>query len=90
VNSNLNDWAEQHILLLNMSLTVIKGNPNSHKKLWASYTNSIINTISSRCDNVIFILLGNDAKKKKKCGGKHSLPPYLGRGVIHPFTKKIN
>jgi len=63
VNSNLNDRAEQYILLLNTSLTVIKGNPNSHKKLWASYTNSIINTISSRCDNVIFILLGDDAKK---------------------------
>lgn len=64
-NPNLTDWAEQNILLLNTALTVLEGKSNSHKKLWDVYTNNIIKIISEKCDKIIFILLGNDAKKKK-------------------------
>lgn len=66
INSDLTDWAEQKILLLNTALTVIDGKSNSHKKIWEKFTNQVIKIISEKCDNIIFILLGNDAKNKKK------------------------
>ena len=39
---------------------------NSHKKIWKEFTNELINIISSRYNNIIFILWGNDAKSIKK------------------------
>jgi uracil-DNA glycosylase len=65
-NGDLTRWAEQGVLLLNTSLTVFQGNPNSHQKIWANYTDCIINQISEQYDNIIFILWGNFAKSKKK------------------------
>ena len=35
--TNLMDWAEQGILLLNASLTVLSGKSNSHKKIWLPF-----------------------------------------------------
>jgi uracil-DNA glycosylase len=66
INSDLTDWAEQKILLLNTALTVIDGKSNSHKKIWENFTDQVIKIISEKCDNIIFILLGNYAKNKKK------------------------
>ena len=70
---DLTDWAEQGVLLLNTALSVREYNSNSHQKIWKKYTDAIIKEISDKRDGVVFILWGNDAKRKKELidEGKH-------------------
>ena len=64
-SGNLTSWAEQGVLLINSVLTVRKHNANSHKgKGWETFTDEIIKKINEKKENVIFVLWGNDAKKK--------------------------
>lgn len=65
-HGDLTRWAKQGILLLNTSLTVFKGHPNSHQKFWSEYTDGLIKEISDKYPNIIFMLWGNFAKSKKK------------------------
>ncbi len=66
-HGDISRWnREEKILLLNTALTVINGKSNSHKKQWEKITDRIIKKISKKCESVIFILLGNNAKKKIK------------------------
>ena len=66
VGSDLTRWAEQGVLLLNASLTVIKKKPNSHSGLgWHAITDSIIETIAQHKTNVVFMLWGAFAQKKQ-------------------------
>ena len=59
------DWAKQGILMLNTSLTVEEGKPNSHsKKGWTIFTDKIIEKLNEREKPVIFILWGNNARDK--------------------------
>ena len=63
----LDDWAEQGVLLLNATLTVKAHSPNSHKDLgWEQFTNFIIKEISDRKENVVFVLWGAFAQKKEE------------------------
>ncbi len=65
-NGYLVDWAKQGVLLLNTSLTVREGEANSHSKIgWEIFTDNIIKKLNEREEPVIFILWGNNAKKKK-------------------------
>ena len=64
--TDFTDLAEQEILFLNCALTVEQSKPGSHLKLWEPYTDFIINYISENCNNVIFVLWGGYAKRKKK------------------------
>ena len=65
VESDLSRWAVQGVLLLNASLTVIAGQPNSHAGLgWHQLTDDIIETISRKKNNVVFMLWGAFAQKK--------------------------
>lgn len=65
-SGSLMKWAEQGVLLLlNSSLTVCSGKANSHAgKGWEKITYEIIQQISSRKDNVVFMLWGAFAQKK--------------------------
>ena len=65
-SKDLTDWAEQGVLLLNTALTVRQFNSNTHGKQWVNFTNKIIEYISDEMENIVFILWGNDAKKRKK------------------------
>lgn len=72
--TDLTDWAEQGVLLLNASLTVIAKRPNSHADLgWHALTDNIIQTISLKRENVVFMLWGAFAQKKAALidGSKH-------------------
>lgn len=63
----LDDWAEQGVLLLNATLTVKAHEPNSHKDLgWEKFTNFIIKEISDKKENVVFVLWGAFAQKKEE------------------------
>ncbi|EDP70805.1 uracil-DNA glycosylase [Flavobacteriales bacterium ALC-1] len=66
-SGNLMPWADQGVLLLNATLTVRAHQAASHQKMgWEQFTDAIIKTISSEKTNVIFLLWGGFAKKKKK------------------------
>lgn len=65
-NGDLTAWAKQGVLLLNATLTVREGLANSHSKIgWENFTDGVIKTLSARRDPIIFILWGNNARKKK-------------------------
>lgn len=70
---DLTHWAEQGVLLINSALSTVVGRPKSHTKIWASYVNSLIQTISKRKSEIngvkfrkIFMLWGRDAQFRKK------------------------
>lgn len=66
-NTDLTDWAEQGILLLNTILTVEKDKAFSHRgKGWEIFTDKIIEKLNEKDDPIVFILWGNAARSKKK------------------------
>ncbi len=65
-HANLRYWAEQGVLLLNATLTVRANQAGSHQgKGWEQFTNAVIQNISKRKKNVVFLLWGNYARAKK-------------------------
>lgn len=63
--SYLNNWVNQGVILLNSSLTVKKGEPNSLLDFgWEKVTDLIINYINNNTTNCVFMLWGNFAKQK--------------------------
>lgn len=64
-NSDLSDWAEQGVLLLNTALTVEKNSPNSHKDLWKDFTDNVIKLLNDQENPIIFVLWGSNAQSKK-------------------------
>src|SRR5688572_4203445 len=63
---NLTKWAEQGVLLLNASLTVRVNEPNSHAKIgWHTFTDAVIQKISTFKENVVFLLWGAFARQKQ-------------------------
>lgn len=66
-HGNLETWAKQGVLLLNTVLTVEEGQAASHrKKGWEQFTDAIIELLNQEKEDLVFILWGNDAKKKGK------------------------
>ena len=66
-SGDLMNWVNQGVLLLNSTLTVRKNSPGSHQnKGWEDFTDEIINIISLKKKNIVFLLWGNYAKKKSK------------------------
>ena len=71
---NLMRWAKQGVLLLNTSLTVRRGQANSHRgKGWEIFTNKIIELLSQRKDPMVFILWGSNAQSFESIIGKQHL-----------------
>ena len=63
---NLTYWADQGVLLLNASLTVRAGEPNSHAQIgWMDFTNAVIQIISEKKEGVVFLLWGKFAQEKQ-------------------------
>ena len=66
-NGNLKRWVKKEkIFLLNSALTVLPGKSNSHSKYWESFTDNVIQYISENNKDIVFILMGNNAKSKNK------------------------
>lgn len=64
---DLSNLAKQGVLLLNSYLTVVQDKPNSHKNIgWDLFINEVINIIEEKRNDVIYLLLGNNAKEKEK------------------------
>lgn len=97
--NELDSWAEQGVLMLNATLTVRAHQPNSHKDLgWDKFTDFIIQQVSEKKENVVFVLWGAFAQKKlnlideKKhfvIQSAHPSPFSVHRGFFgsRPFSK---
>lgn len=61
----LEDWVPQGVVLLNATLTVRKGQANSHSSYgWSKFTDAIILKLNKSHDNIVFMLWGGFAQKK--------------------------
>ena len=64
--TDLTDWAEQGILLLNTVLTVREWEPASHQRMgWENFTDGVIQLLSKKREWIVFILWGNAAIEKQ-------------------------
>ncbi|MBQ7643199.1 MAG: uracil-DNA glycosylase [Clostridia bacterium] len=64
---DLTPWAKRGVLLLNATLTVRRGQANSHKDCgWTEFTDEVIKLLSAREKPMAFILWGANARSKKK------------------------
>ena len=62
---NLDRWAEQGVLLLNASLTVREGQPNSHSdKGWQTFTDAVVGALGEVKQDVVYMLWGAFAQRK--------------------------
>lgn len=87
-SGNLEKWAKQGILLLNAALTVRKDSPNSHKHLkWNLFTDAVIQAISDKKENVVFLLWGSFAQKK---GAKIDRTKHFVLESGHPSPMSAN
>ena len=65
-SGDLTRWAKQGVLLLNATLTVRAHEANSHKRLnWQNFTDAAIKALNKNREHIVFMLWGNNAKKKK-------------------------
>ena len=63
-NGDLTPWAQQGVLLLNRVLTVMPGEPASHRnKGWEIVTECAIKALAARDEPLVALLWGNDARK---------------------------
>ena len=63
-HGNLAFLSYQGVLLLNTSLTVQEGCPNSHEKIWKGVTDELIKYISDNTEHVVFMLWGGPSFSK--------------------------
>ena len=93
---NLERWAKQGVLLLNATLTVRKGEAGSHQnKGWEVFTDAVIQQVSDKNEEVVFLLWGGFAKKKgakinreKHCVLESGHPSPLSANKGHWFGNK--
>ena len=99
IKSDLTDWAQNGVLLLNAIMTVEKDKPLSHKnKGWEIFTDTVISKLNEREEPVIFLLWGSFARSKKELiiNNRHKIiesvhpsPLSASRGFFgsKPFSK---
>lgn len=83
----LTSIAKQGVLMLNSVLTVRAGSPKSHAgKGWETFTDRIIEEIDKKETPVVFLLWGNDAKKK---AAKITNPIHFKYEAAHPSPLSV-
>lgn len=97
--TDLTDWAENGVLLLNSIMTVVKDSPLSHKnKGWEIFTDRLIELLGEREEPLVFIFWGSYARSKKELiknkkhlilESVHPSPLSANRGFFgsKPFSK---
>ncbi len=75
-------WAREGVLLLNTTLTVREGSPQSHKgRGWEILTDRIISLLNEKSTPVVFLLWGGNARAKKQL---ITSPHHLVLECAHP------
>jgi len=75
-------WAEQGVFLLNASLTVQRGNANSHQSIgWEIFTNEVVKKLNEHSSPKVFLLWGRNAQNKS---GVITNPAHLVLQAAHP------
>lgn len=81
-DGNLTRWAEQGVLLLNSSLSVIEHQPKSHSGIgWETFTDASVRALAEKRDNLVFLLWGSDAIRKGECIDRNR---HLVLTSVHP------
>lgn len=90
--NDLTYWKNQGVLLLNVVLTVRKGEANSHSKKigWEKFTSNIIKKITSDHENLVFLLWGKNAKEQKPHIMKQENHLILESSHPSPFSYNIS
>lgn len=68
-SGDLTAWAKQGVLLLNATLTVYAGQPNSMSNIgWQQFTDEAIQTLNQRAKTqpIVYILWGRNARNKTR------------------------
>ena len=83
----LTGWARQGVMLLNATLTVREGSPQSHKgRGWEILTDRIISLINEKDSPVVFMLWGANARAKKSL---ITNPAHLVLECAHPSPLSV-
>lgn len=105
--NSLEGWARRGVLLLNTALTLRAGSKDDHavhrnwrfkRQGWSTFTDAVISAIAEKDERVVFILWGNDARKKSRLidqtrhtviESAHPSPRSVYKGFFgsKPFTK---
>ena len=56
------NWKEQGVLLINSALTTIENEAGRHHKFWNKFTEDLIEYLSTKNSEIIFLLWGKDAQ----------------------------
>ena len=88
VSGDLSPWADQGVLLLNATLTVRAAEAGSHQRQgWEDFTDAVIQELSDKRENLVFLLWGGYAKKK---GSKIDQKKHLVLTSGHPSPLSAN
>jgi len=64
-SGDLNHWAEQGVLMLNATLTVKEGMPESHANMgWEIFTDAVIQKLNEKKEGIVYLLWGSKAIRK--------------------------
>jgi uracil-DNA glycosylase len=93
---NLEPWAREGVLLLNLILTVRSGEPMSHARLgWQAFTQAVLRLVQTESPFVVFLLWGGKAVAAAQPhidSGKHAIlidqhPSPLAQNRLPPEQK---
>jgi len=90
LSGDLTYLAEQGVLLLNRSLTVRQSKANSHRNIWQEFTKEFFHNLLEKCDGVVVMLWGNDAKDIMKCIPPEIANKHLVLTATHPSPLAAN
>ena len=65
-NELFKSWEKQGVLLLNSSLTAIEEKTGEHNKFWHPFTRDLMEYISTKNKNMVYLLWGKDAEQFEK------------------------
>ena len=68
-HGDLTSWLKQGVFMYNATLTVAKGQPNSHVPIWDEFSKFVMQTITQTNEKVVLLLWGSFAEKMASKSG---------------------
>lgn len=89
-SGDLTYLANQGVLLLNRALTVRESKANSNRNLWQDFTKDIFVNLLTKCNGIVVMLWGNDAKDLMKGVNPEIVKKHLILTAAHPSPLAAN